>query len=422
MTSHKPRAGSVYKRCATCGRTLPATRPKRCPKCDAALATKGRVTFSWRIDVAAPGVRDDQGRPVRKVRSGHGYAREEEARAALDALKATLGDGTYVERKDVTAGAYLVQWVDGLRNRVGVNLSQGTHDSYAMIVRRYLEPRLRHVRLQDLNRSQVKAMYADLRADGSIRGAGLSAKSVHNVHLCLRKALRDAVEDQLLARNPADGANAAPSKREQAAAMKVWTAEELGRFLRHVAGDRLYAAWRLQAQTGMRRGEVLGLKWDDLDLEAGKLHVVRALKKGAGTVALGATKTGRGRAIALDAGTVTALREHRKAQLEERLACGSGWTETGLVFTLQDGHHVDPDGLTQRFARHVRESGLPRIRLHDLRHTHATLALKAGVHPKVVQERLGHSSINVTLDTYSHAVPSMQADAASVVAALVDGT
>lgn len=148
----------------------------------------------------------------------------------------------------------------------------------------------------------------------------------------------------------------------------------------------------------------------------------RALKKGGGTVALGSTKTGAGRTIALDEATVAALREHRKQQLEDRMACGTGWEDSGLVFTMEDGHWIDPDGMTQRFDRHNREAELPRIRLHDLRHTHATLLLRAGVHPKVVQERLGHSSISTTLDTYSHAIPSMQADAADLVAELVDGT
>jgi integrase len=171
----------------------------------------------------------------------------------------------------------------------------------------------------------------------------------------------------------------------------------------------------------MRRGEVLGLRWRDLDLGEGRLSVTQQLiqAKGEPRISEPKTETSR-RSVALDAETVAVPRGHRKAQAAERLAIGPAYQdEFGLVFCREDGTPVWPRTFTRDFAAHVKAAGLPVIRFHDLRHTHATLALQAGVHPKVVQERLGHAKIGITLDTYSHAIPAMQADAAAKVAALI---
>lgn len=173
--------------------------------------------------------------------------------------------------------------------------------------------------------------------------------------------------------------------------------------------------------TGVRRGELLGLSWDAVDLDAGRLAITRTLISGKGAPRFSEPKTKRGRrSVALDAGTVDALREHRERQLDERLAWGPAYEDHGLVFCREDGTPIWPRTFSRSFDHHVRDAGLPKIRLHDLRHTHATLALEAGVHPKVVQEWLGHASIAITLDTYSHAVPAMQEDAAEKIAALLE--
>jgi integrase len=210
--------------------------------------------------------------------------------------------------------------------------------------------------------------------------------------------------------------------------MSTWKAEELARFLTGIEDDRLAGAWWLLATTGMRRGEVLGLRWQDVDLDAGHLSISRTLittdvqRVGEPGMAWGTPKTGKGRRkVALDPGTVTALRKHRTRQLEERLAGGSAYEDGDLVCCLEDGRPLHPKTFSYYFGRHVRRLGLPKIRLHDLRHTHATLALKAGVHPRVVQERLGHANVSITLDTYSHVDLDMQAIAAARVAALVTG-
>jgi integrase len=205
--------------------------------------------------------------------------------------------------------------------------------------------------------------------------------------------------------------------------MRTWSADDLRDFLDGLHGDRLYAAWHVAASTGLRRGELLALRWDDIDLEGARLSVRRSFVSVGYEVRLSEPKTKRSRRqLALDRATVGALRDHRRRQLEERISWGPAWQDTGLVFTREDGTLIHPDRLTKSFNRHVNGSGLPRIRLHDLRHTHATLALQAGIHPKVVSERLGHATVSITLDTYSHAIPAMQQDAAERVAELVFGS
>lgn len=180
----------------------------------------------------------------------------------------------------------------------------------------------------------------------------------------------------LLQRNIADQADA-PSSPPGSVEMKTWTAEELRRFLDFVASDRLYGAWVLAATTGLRRGEVLGLRWGDIDLEPGRLAVRQTLVSVAYETKFSTPKTKRGRrSVSLNATTVMALRSHRKRQLQDRMAWGPAYQDSGLVVTREDGSLVHPDRFTQMFDKHVKNSGLPRIRLHDLRHTHATLAFR----------------------------------------------
>jgi integrase len=172
--------------------------------------------------------------------------------------------------------------------------------------------------------------------------------------------------------------------------------------------------------TGMRRGEALGLRWQDVDLENGRLSVRRALIPTNRDVIVSEPKTAKGRrVIALDPGTVEVLKRQAARQLDEQREWDEGWVETGLVFTKESGEALDPESVSRYWRQAVKKALLPTIRLHDLRHTHATLALQAGIHPKVVSERLGHATISITLDTYSHAIPAMQEEAAALIAGLV---
>jgi integrase len=286
----------------------------------------------------------------------------------------------------------------------------------------HIIPALGTVPLQRLTAAQLNALYADLLAKGRRDGkGGLSARTVAYVHATVRKALAEGVRWQLLTRNVAD--QATPPRQQASDTLRTWSADELRAFLAHVESDRLYGAYVLAGTTGLRRGEVLGLRWRDLDINAGRLAVTQTLISVNYEVSFSTPKTARGRrSVALDLTTIAALRTHRARLLEERLSLGLGSPkDDDLVFTAFDGKPLHPGQFSDRFDRLVRAAGVPRINFHGLRHTHATLALQAGVHPKVVSERLGHATVSITLDTYSHAIPAMQEEAAEKVAALVFG-
>ena len=184
--------------------------------------------------------------------------------------------------------------------------------------------------------------------------------------------------------------------------------------------QQAYALWYTIAFTGMRRGEAIGLRWVDVDLENRRLSVRRALIPINREVIVSEPKTVKGRrVVALDPATIEVLKAQAARQLSEQDDWDEAWTDSGLVFTAENGAALDPESVSRYWRQAVKKSMLPRIRLHDLRHTHATLALPAGIHPKVVSERLGHATISITLDTYSHAIPALQEEAPALIAGLV---
>jgi integrase len=325
----------------------------------------------------------------------------------------------YVTPSQETVATFLQGWLGS----VGSIVRPTTLAYYRMIVDCHLVPRIGGVPLQALTAGQINALYGTLLREGRRDGrGGLSRKSVRNVHMVLRRALADAVRWDRLVRNPADLADPPPARRGDAPTMKTWTAAELRRFLAHVEGERLYGAWVVAATTGMRRGEVLALRWRDVDLTLGRLSISQQVTTLGNRPVVSSPKTAKSRRlVALDPATVEALRGHRIAQAQERLLMGPAYRDEDLVFAWPDGRPIHPDLFSQWFDRRLQAAGLPRIRLHDLRHTHATLALAAGIHPKVVSERLGHSTISITLDTYSHVSPGLQEEAAARVADLVFG-
>lgn len=365
------------------------------------IRKRGR-TWAVVVDIG----RDERGRRRQKWHSG--FRTKRAASEALTEILGQLSTGQYVAPSNLTVRRFLEEeWLPAIRP----SLRPLTLNSYAANVRNHVVPRLGSARLQGLTPAMLNSMYAEL-------SESLSPRTVRYIHAILRRALSDAVKWNRLARSPAAAADPPSLRAAVKTVMRTWSAVELQAFLESVRDDRLAACWRFLAMTGCRRGEALGLRWRDVDLDAGRATIVRAL---VGSRALSETKSERGqRTIALDARTVAALREHRRAQLEERFALGSAYEDHDLVFCREDGTPIWPRSLSRAFARHAAAVDLPRIRLHDLRHTHATLALQAGVHPKVVQERLGHATISITLDVYSHAIPAMQEEAASRVAALLE--
>ncbi len=324
--------------------------------------------------------------------------------------------GDVVDAGSLTVGAFLEQWFAGH----APSLKPSTVKSYAEVLRWYVRPRIGRVKLGELNALLIRGLYADLLAGGARRGGGpLSAATVGVVHRVLRKALNDAVLWGRLSRSPLLGVK---PPRNDAREIRAWRPDEARRFVSAVEHDRLYALWVLLLATGMRRGELAGLRWPDVDLDARVLAVRRSRVSVAYRVHDSEPKTKSGRrTVSIDARVAALLRAHRRQQLEERLAWGPAWSDTGYVLTNEDGSPLHPERITVMFGRLVASAGLPRIRLHDLRHTSASLMLSSGVHSKVVSERLGHSSVSITLDLYSHVVPGLQSDAAEKLGDMILG-
>jgi integrase len=264
-------------------------------------------------------------------------------------------------------------------------------------------------------------LYAELLESGRRNGdgGGLSPKTVRLIHTIVHKALADAVDAGVLPMNVAERAKPPRPRVAAPAEIMFWEPAQLRSFLAIVAGHRLEAAWHLSAMTGMRRGEVLGLRWRDVDLEAMCVHVRQALVSVSYEVIVSSPKNHQARVIDIDLATVEQLDAHRQRQQRERDEWGTDYEDNDLVFCKGNGTPLHPQTFTQMFERLVDRSDVPRIRLHDLRHTHVTIALRAGVPVKVTSERLGHESPAFTLKQYAHVIPGMQAEAAARIAALV---
>jgi integrase len=281
-------------------------------------------------------------------------------------------------------------------------------------VANHVEPNIGRTTLSKLTPHQIAGLYGDL-----LRG-GLAPSTVRQVHAVLHSALKQAVRWNLLVRNPASAVDAPRVPRHRIDPLSLGQVEAL---LAEAEQDRLHALYVLAVTTGLRQGELLGLQWSDIDWGSAELRVRRQLMRGPEGFEFPEPKTASGRrVVSLPARAVDALRAHRSRQLEERLAAGAAWHDWDLVFCNTVGKPIEGQNLTRRsFKPLLARAGLPPIRFHDLRHTAATLLLAQNVHPKVVQERLGHSQIAVTMDTYSHVMPSMQREAADKLDAMLGG-
>ena len=360
---------------------------------------------------------DQDPRGRRRQRTKAGFATKRAAQAWLTEALAALQRGVLVEPTRLTVEAYLLtRWLPVMRN----SLRPTTFNSYEQILQLHVIPALGQVGLQQLTVDHLDQLYAHLIASGRTdeRG-GLSPKTVRYIHNTLQKALGDAERKQLVPRNvarAADPPKLGPARRE----MRTWTATELRTFLAALREHRLYAAFLLAATTGMRRGEVLGLRWRDVDFANRRVLVRQTLTSVNYALSFSEPKTRRSRrSVAIDPVTLAGLRHHRRQQQLERTAFGDSYEDHDLVFAKEHGEPTHPDFFSQTFNRAVARLSIPRIRLHDLRHTYATLALTARVDAKVVSERLGHSTVAFTQDTYMHTVPALHDAAADEVADLI---
>ncbi len=317
-----------------------------------------------------------------------------------------------------TLGDWLGEW---LESRSVSKLAPATRLWYRSAVEGHIRPYLGHIPLQKLTAAQLEAFYTDREERGRLDGkGGLGAASVRGLHVTLYRALESATRKRLLESNPAQWVEKKPTVGRVDLSEKAWTPDQLRTFLTSVTGDRLEVLWHVAALTGLRRGELCGLRWQDVDLDRGKLHIRQTWILVGGSPQLSKPKTDLSRrSVDLDSLTLAALKRHKAQQNEERLQAGEVWQDYDLVFCAADGRPLRPDSVSVRFGKLVKRSGLPKLRFHGLRHTHATSLLAAGVNPKIVQERLGHYSAAFTLDAYSSVVEGLQREAAEGVAALV---
>jgi len=336
------------------------------------------------------------------------------AQQRMHELLHTLEQGAYVRPSRLTVAQFLGEW---LQDYVELNCSPRTKASYEMIIRRHLIPELGSIPLSQLEPRHLQASYSRQRERGRVDGKGqLSPQTVRYCHSLLAEALGYAVKMGLLSRNVAQATEA---PRADHKVMPTLAPEDVPRFLEAAQETPYYTLFYLLLHTGLRRGEALALRWKNVDLGLASLgvsaylSVVEAAYKLNGTYVIKEPKTSHSRRrIALPPSLGLVLRQHKAGQEAQRALLGKPLTDNDFVFAHPDGSLLDPSTVSHAFNKVMRKAGLPHIRLHDLRHTHASLLLQAGVHPKIVQERLGHSSIRVTLDTYSHVIGGLQEVAA----------
>jgi integrase len=385
-------------------------RLKRCPKCSGPL----------------------EDGLARRQEFHSGYASKKEAETELAKVAGALASGTHIEASRLLLDDFLKKrWLPAIRPTVRAT----TFLSYEGHIENHLVPVLGRIPLQQLTATQINAFYAKLlvenkksRAGKVVEGGGeneekktpLAPATVRRIHATLHRALRDAVRWNLINRNPADAADPPRAPGCAGARVNVWSIADLKRFLASEKESRLYPLWLLLITTGMRRGEAMGLRWQDIDLDASTIAIRQTRVLLGYQPLLSTPKTQKGRRlVALDPATTATLGALWEQREEECIRQGRRTQQGDLVFITEKGEPLHPERVTRLFKRASKKAGVPEIRLHDLRHTHATLALSAGVHPKIVSERLGHANIGITLDTYSHCLPALSEEAACRVAALV---
>lgn len=367
------------------------------------IRRRGRASWELTVDLG----RDGTGKRLRRFSNVKGTRRD--AERELSSVIHALASGNFTDPSRETVGRYLQRW---LRDYASISMAPRTYERYREAVSRHIEPALGSLRLTALRPAHIVAAEAEWQERGRCYGSGgLSASTVRHHHAVLRKALQTAVSWQLLAVNPAAAVTPPRATRREMLALDVDQAIQLLGALQ----DTEFEAPLLTAlYTGLRLSELRGLRWKDVDLNTGHLRIQQTLQRRAdGTLTAHETKTHRSRrSVSIPSTVIAALRALRPRQVEARLLAGGAWEEGDFVFADSLGRPLNEARLRGAFHRTLSQANLPRLRLHDLRHSMATLMLSAGEHPKVVSERLGHSSVGITLDLYSHVLPGLQ-DAAA---------
>ena len=363
-------------------------------------SVRRRSKGSWEVCIDT-GRDPGTGKRLRHFESVKGTKKVAQQRLAE--LLVSIEQGGYVKPKRITLGEWLGDWLNGY---VKTNCSTRTLDGYHTIIRRHLVPNLGMIPLSQVQPQHIQQYYAHAVSEPGSDGKGLSARSVLHIHRVLFQALNYAVRQGLLIRNPAQLVDPPRAKKPK---MKTLMPQEVSVLFNVAQDTRYYPVIYTAVKTGLRQAELLGLRWRDLDLDLASLSVIQVLYKRRGICQFKEPKSEHSRRrLGLSPSLALFLREYRTERQAERLLLEKPLSEDDLVFSNVDGTPMDPGTLTHNFARIARRASLPGTRFHDLRHTFASLMLLAGIHPKIVSEALGHSSVAFTLDVYSHLVPGLQ--------------
>jgi len=335
---------------------------------------------------------------------------KKQAQTVLTAWMAEIDAGTAVDKSRQTVAELMRFW---LETYVQHNVRPGTLEGYSFTVNKHIIPDLGTIPVQKLTPEQLQGFYSTKLA------AGCGKRTVQLCHLRITQALKMAVKMGLVSHNIA---HAVTAPRVEQHEMRTWTAEQAQRFL--AAAQSPYGPlWMLSLATGMRRGETLGLRWQDVDFAAGTVSVVQTVGMlgGSPTIRPPKSKSSR-RTVPVPTPVITALREHRARQNERRLLLGADWNDYDLVFAAANGNPINPNNLTRDYDRWVQVAGVPRIRIHDQRHTHVTLAIQKGANIKAVSQRVGHSETSITMNLYAHVMPEQHKDVADKIGDALFGT
>ncbi|WP_301291923.1 site-specific integrase [Bacillus sp. 1663tsa1] len=356
---------------------------------------RGHVTKKgkkWYI-VVDNGVNPITGRRKQKWISG--YDRKKDAQADLSKILVEMQEGSYIEPTKMTVREFFIQYLAARK----INLRETTYYNYRKHINNHIIPKLGNIPMQKLKGIDLEKFYSSL-------SEGMKPVTVRSIHQIVRTALAYAVRHDIVKKNVADVISP-PTAGADARTVNTWTEEEVLRFLEHAKESRYYIAYLLAITCGMRKGEILGLQWKDIDFERRALSVNRSLSHITKEFHEPKTSSGK-RLIVLPDITLMALNDHLQKISEEKERLGEGYNDYDLVCPTYNGNPCNFRSLTQLWKKLIKKSEVPDIRFHDLRHTHATIMLKQGIHPKIVSERLGHKKVGITLDTYSHVVPGLQ--------------
>ncbi|USK98226.1 tyrosine-type recombinase/integrase [Bacillus tropicus] len=334
----------------------------------------------------------------RKQKKKRGFTTKKEAENALTKLLSEVHTGTYVEPSKLLYGEYLESWFNTKKHSVGIQT--------AKVLRGYLNsriiPSLGNIKLAKLTSLHMQNYVNSLRDDGLKRG------TIEKIIKIIRNSLEHAIDLELITKNVAVKTKLPKADKEE---LTVWNEQEVQLFLKTAQDSRYSIVFHMALVTGMRQGELLGLRWKDVDLEKGHLTISQTLSHDGKTFLVGGKTKSSLRKILLPASTVAKLKRHRAVVLKEKLSQGEEYQDNDLVKCTPSGTPINPANVRRSLNALIKKAVVPKIRFHDLRHTHATLLLAKGVNVKVISERLGHSNIKITLDTYSHVLPTMQEDA-----------